>query len=256
MKLTFLGTGTSMGVPVVTCCCRVCQSADWHDHRLRTSALVATDCGKNILIDIGPDFREQMLREHVSHLDGILITHAHRDHVGGLDDIRPFNYMQQQKMNIYCNAEARAAIERDYRYIFAPHPFPGLPEANLHELTGDEEFEVAGIRVLPIKAMHKELPILGFRIGNLAYVTDANYISPKEIDKMRGVDVFIINALRKQRHFSHFSLPEALDIIAQLHPSEAYITHVSHEMGLYAEESVALPPNVHLAYDSLSITSN
>ena len=256
MKLTFLGTGTSMGVPVVTCHCRVCQSTDWHDRHLRTSALVTTDEGKNILIDIGPDFREQMLREHVSHLDGILITHAHRDHVGGLDDIRPFNYVQNQKMNIYCNAKARATIERDYHYIFAPHPFPGLPEANLHELSGDEEFEVADIRVTPIKAMHKDLPVLGFRLGNLVYVTDANYIPTKEMDKMKNADVVVINALRKEKHFSHFCLPEALDIIKQIQPREAYITHVSHEMGLYAEESPTLPPNVFFAYDSLQVTSS
>ena len=165
MRLIFLGTGTSQGVPVVACRCAVCQSADRHDRHLRTSALVETDGGANILIDIGPDFREQMLREQVSHLEGILITHAHRDHVGGIDDIRSFNYVQNRKMDLYCNAEARTTIERDYHYIFAYHEFPGLPEADIHQLSGDESFPLADVEVMPVKVMHKDLPILGYRIG-------------------------------------------------------------------------------------------
>ena len=202
MRLTFLGTGTSQGVPVIACGCAVCQSQDKRDRHLRTSALVETDEGKNILIDIGPDFREQMLREKVSHLDSILITHAHRDLVGGLDDIRSFNYVQHCKMEIFCNHEARTAIERDYHYIFAYHEFPGLPEANLHEVSGDEPFEAAGVKVMPVKAMHKDLPILGYRIGKLGYITDANHIEPRELDKLRGVDVLVVNALWKTKHFS------------------------------------------------------
>ena len=166
-----------MGVPVVACRCAVCQSDDWHDKHLRTSALVVTDAGENILIDIGPDFRYQMLREKVMHLEGILITHAHRDHVAGLDDIRSFNYVQNKKMDLYCNRVARTAIERDYHYIFAPHEFPGLPEAVIHELTGDEpSFRVGSVEVVPVKAMHKDMPVLGYRIGRLGYVTDANRI--------------------------------------------------------------------------------
>ena len=253
MKLTFLGTGTSLGVPVVACGCAVCQSADWHDKHLRTSAMVATDEGKNILIDIGPDFREQMLREKVTHLDSILITHAHRDHVAGLDDIRSFNYVQNQKMEVYCNHEAKVAIERDYHYIFVPHEFPGLPEANLHELSGDEPFHAAGVEIMPIKAMHKLLPVLGFRIGPLVYITDANYISTNEMEKLKGADILVINALRKAKHFSHYCLPEALEIIAAVQPREAYLTHVSHEMGFYAEVSNELPPHVHIAYDGLQV---
>lgn len=253
MKLTFLGTGTSQGVPVIACRCAVCQSDDWHDRHLRTSALVETDEGRNILIDIGPDFREQMLREKVTHLDGILITHAHRDHVGGLDDIRSFNYVQHQNMDLFCNHDARVAIERDYHYIFEPHEFPGLPEADLHELSGDEEFEVAGVRVIPVKAMHKTLPVMGYRIGKLAYITDANYIAPQELDKLAGIEVLVINALRKQPHFSHYCLSEALEVIAQVNPRQAYLTHMSHEMGLYAEVSKELPENVQLAYDGLQI---
>lgn len=254
MRLTFLGTGTSQGVPVIACGCAVCQSQDKRDRHLRTSALVETDEGKNILIDIGPDFREQMLREKVSHLDSILITHAHRDHVGGLDDIRSFNYVQHCKMEIFCNREARTSIERDYHYIFAYHEFPGLPEANLHEVSGDEPFEAAGVEVMPVKAMHKDLPILGYRIGKLGYITDANHIEPRELDKLRGVDVLVVNALRKTKHFSHFCLEEALEVIKEVKPNRAYITHVSHEMGLYAEVNGELPEGVQIACDGEKVT--
>lgn len=242
-----------MGVPVIACQCRVCHSEDQHDRRLRTSALIVTDRDENILVDIGPDFREQMLRERVTHLDGILITHAHRDHVGGLDDIRSFNYVQHRKMDLYCNGAAKVAIERDYHYIFTAHEFPGLPEAKIHELSGDEAFQVGSVEVMPVKAMHKDLPVLGYRIGKLGYVTDANHIEDKELYKLRGVDTLVINALRKEKHFSHFCLPEALEVIAKVSPRRAYLTHLSHEMGLYAEVSKELPENVWLAYDGLKV---
>ena len=250
MRLTFVGTGTSQGVPVIACHCRVCRSGDSRDRRLRTSALLEME-GRNILFDIGPDFRQQMLREDVGHLDAILITHAHRDHVGGLDDIRSFNYVQHSKMNVYLNAEARHAIERDYHYIFEPHQYPGLPEADLH--TVEAPFTAAGVEVTPVKAMHKDLPVLGFRIGTLAYITDANYMAPEEMAKLKGVKVLVINALRREKHFSHYSLPEALEVIETVAPERAYLTHMSHEMGLHAEVSATLPPHVELAYDGLRV---
>lgn len=252
MKITFLGTGTSQGIPVIGCKCAVCRSADSRDKRLRTSALVSVD-DKNILIDIGPDFREQMLRNDVSHLDAILVTHAHRDHVAGIDDIRPYNYYQQSPIDIYARSNAIEAIRRDYAYIFAQHIYPGLPEANLIEVSGSSVFSIGNTEVVPIEAMHKDMPILGYRMGHMAYVTDANYIAHKELDKIKGVEVLVINALRVEKHFSHFSLSEALEVIAFLKPRKAYLTHMSHEMGFYDEVCRGLPENVFLAYDGLTV---
>ena len=251
MKLTFLGTGTSQGVPVIACRCHVCRSVDERDRRLRTSALLTTNEGKHILFDIGPDFRQQMLRQKVESLDAIMVTHAHRDHVAGLDDVRSFNYVQHKNMDVYLNAIAKHALMRDYGYIFEHHDYPGLPEADLHEV--DAPFVAAGVTVVPVKAMHKDLPILAFRVGEMAYITDANHIAPEELEKLKGVKVMVINALRRQKHFSHFSLPEALEVIDKVQPEQAYLTHISHEMGLHSEVEKTLPEGVFLAYDNLEV---
>ena len=256
MKMTFLGTGTSMGVPVLTCNCQVCQSEDARDKRLRCSALLQTKHGKYILLDIGPDFRSQMFRANVPRIDAILVTHAHRDHVAGIDDVRPYNYVQRAPLDMYANEQAACAIMHDYHYIFEPHQYAGLPEITMHTVRDEECLEVAGECVVPVRAMHKDLPVLAYRIGRVGYVTDVSYIAAEELQKLVGVDVLVVNALRKQKHYSHFCLTEALHVIEQVSPRCAYLTHVSHEMGLHAEVSTdgSLPSNVYLAYDGLEVS--
>ncbi len=250
MRLVFLGTGTSQGVPLIACHCEVCSSADHKDSRLRTSALLQVG-EKNILFDIGPDFRQQMLREKVEHLDAILITHAHRDHVAGLDEIRAFNYIQNRKMEVYLDPIAERTLRNDYHYIFEPHQYPGLPEANLHIV--DAPFVAAGVDIIPIHVMHKDLPVLGFRIGDLGYITDANHIEDEELLKLKDVKILVINALRKEKHFSHFSLPEALEVATKIGPERTYLTHISHDMGMHEKVQEELPDGVYLAYDGLTI---
>lgn len=259
MHITFLGTGTSHGVPVITCPCPVCHSADSHDKRLRTSALVTDSGGNNILIDIGPDFRMQMLSNEVQHLDAILVTHAHRDHVGGIDDIRPFNWTQKCNMEIYGNREALSTIRHDYHYIFDYHQYPGLPEATLHDVSDCSPFRVGNVTITPVSGMHKDLPVLGYRLVDdqgqrIAYITDMNHIDDREQEKLIDVDLLVINALRKAKHFSHFCLDEALEIIGRVHPKRAFLTHMSHEMGFHAVVDKTLPDNVRLAYDNLKIS--
>ncbi len=253
MKLILLGTGTSQGVPVVACSCAVCTSPDRRDKHLRASALIETDEGLNLLIDIGPDFREQMLRHRVMHLDAILITHAHRDHVGGIDDIRSYNYVQRKAMDIYGNDEALRTLRHDYSYIFSDFRYPGLPEANLLPLTGGEVLHVGRQMVQPIQGMHKSLPVLGYRVGPIGYITDMNYIPADELRKLHGVQILVVNALRHEPHFSHFCLPEALALIEEVQPRRAVLTHISHQMGLYADVEKELPEGVTLGYDNLAI---
>lgn len=258
MIITFLGTGTSQGVPVIACPCEVCHSEDPHDKRLRTSALV-TDCeGNNILVDIGPDFRTQMLSHDVRHLEAILITHAHRDHVGGIDDIRPLNWVQQQDMEVYANTPAIDSLKHDYHYIFEPHIYPGLPEVTLHDVSDCRPFVVGALTITPIRGMHKDLPVLGYRMDekegrSLAYITDMNHILPEEMSKLESLDLLVINSLRQKKHFSHFCLPETLAVIAECKPKVAYLTHMSHEMGAHAKVDPTLPEGVHLAYDNLTV---
>ncbi|MDD2278987.1 MAG: MBL fold metallo-hydrolase [Bacteroidales bacterium] len=251
MKLTFLGTGTSQGVPVIACNCPVCQSRDIHDHRLRTSVLIEHN-ESSILVDAGPDFRQQMLNAKVKNLDSILLTHEHRDHIAGIDDVRAFNFVNKRPMDIWAEERVQKALQCDFSYIFAENKYPGAPEIILHSIDG-LPFLINDLRIIPIRAFHFKMPVYGFRIDNLTYITDANFISEEEKEKMVGTQYLVINALRKQKHISHFSLPEALKLIAELSPRKAYITHISHQMGLSKDVQKELPENVCLAYDGLSI---
>jgi phosphoribosyl 1,2-cyclic phosphate phosphodiesterase len=250
VKITFLGTGTSQGVPVIACDCKTCKSEDSHDNRLRTSLLLETE-EESLLIDAGPDFRQQMLREHVSKLDAILLTHEHKDHIAGLDDVRAFNYKSQDAIDIYSEERVIRAVRKEYSYVFSEFQYPGIPKMRLNAID-DQVFSVKGISVVPVRVFHYRLPVYGFRFGNFAYITDANYIPEESKEKLYGVKYLVINALRKEKHISHFSLREAIDIIREISPKKAFITHISHQMGCHADVSVELPPEIILAYDGLS----
>lgn len=251
IKVTFLGTGTSHGVPVITCKCPVCRSEDPRDNRLRTSVLIETQ-GKVFVIDTGPDFRLQMLREDVQQLDGIFFTHAHKDHVAGLDDIRAFNYVTKKPVDVYAEKRVQESLKREYAYVFADEKYPGIPQMELHTIN-DKPFIAKEIEIIPIRAYHYKLPILGFRIGDFSYITDANFIPPKDMEKLKGTKKLVINALRKKTHISHFSLGEALQVIEKIEPDKAYLIHLSHLMGLHRTVEEELPENVHIAYDGLKI---
>ncbi len=254
MKLTFLGTGTSQGVPIIGCNCNVCQSTNPKDKRLRTSVLIEIN-NHTFVIDSGPDFRQQMLREKVQKLDAIIFTHEHKDHTGGLDDVRAFNYIQKKPMEVYCEKRVSDSLKNEYLYVFSESKYPGLPKININ-IIDENTFKIFDVEIIPIRVMHLKLPILGYKIGNIAYITDANYISEIEKDKIKGVKVLIINALRKEEHMSHFTLSEALKLIEEIKPEKAYLTHISHSLGLADEVEKELPKNVFLAYDGLSVDVN
>ncbi|MFT4032765.1 MAG: MBL fold metallo-hydrolase [Siphonobacter sp.] len=253
MQITILGTGTSQGVPVIGCTCPVCRSLDYRDKRLRVSVHVEVN-GRSFIIDTGPDFRTQALREHIIHLDAVLFTHAHKDHTAGLDDIRPFNFRQNSDIPLYGEANVLDQIQMEFSYAFAENKYPGVPRLRLEPII-HEPFEVLGIEVTPIRVMHHRLPVYGFRIQDFCYITDANFIPEEEYPKFKNCRVLILNALHKgPKHLSHFTLPEALAIIERIKPERAYITHISHSMGLHREVETELPPNVRLAYDGLRLT--
>lgn len=254
MKLTILGSGTSQGVPIIGCGCEVCSSPSPKDKRLRTSAFVETE-GAHFCIDIGPDFRYQILREGITRCDAILFTHEHADHVAGLDEIRPFNYVTQRAMDLYAEARVCDELTHRFAYIFNENPYPGAPRANLHTIEVDTDFSINDTTVVPIRIQHGGLPIVGFRIENTAYITDVKIIPDSELPKLRGLETLVISALRKEPHYSHISLQEALAYIALIQPQKAYITHISHQMGLHEEVQSSLPENVFLAYDGLVIVS-
>lgn len=250
-KITFLGTGTSQGVPVIGCDCDTCKSNDFRDKRLRTSVLIELE-EKVFVIDTGPDFRQQMLRENVKDLTAILFTHEHKDHIAGLDDIRAFNYIHKRPMEVYADARVQKALRREYAYVFAEDKYPGIPEMQTHTID-NSPFNIGDIKIIPIRLMHHNLPIFGFRINDFTYITDTNCIESVEKEKIKGSKVIVVNALRKKKHISHFNLDEALQLIKELQPEQAYLTHVSHLMGKQADVEKELPDNVKFAYDGLSI---
>jgi phosphoribosyl 1,2-cyclic phosphate phosphodiesterase len=252
VEVTFLGTGTSQGVPVIACHCRVCQSNDSKDKRLRSSIMIEIN-KQIIVIDTGPDFRQQMLREHVDNVDAILFTHEHKDHTAGLDDIRSFNYIKQKPMDVYAEERVQHSLMKEFAYIFAEKKYPGIPQIKLHTIS-DKEFKIDELVIVPIRAMHYRLPVLGFRIGDFTYLTDTNYISEEAKEKIVGSKYIAVTGLRKQKHISHFSLSEALTLLDELSPKHGYITHCSHQLGTYEEIQKELPAHVMLAYDGLKIT--
>lgn len=254
VEAVFLGTGTSQGIPVIGCECPVCHSADKKDRRLRSSLLLKIN-GQNIVIDAGPDFRQQMLFAQVKTLRAILITHEHADHIFGLDDVRSYNWIQKLPMDIYAEKRVLKSIERIFDYVFAENQYPGTPKMKLHTIE-NEPFDIDEIHFVPVRCYHHKLPVFGFRIGGLSYITDTNYIDDGEIKKLYGSRVLIINALRKEKHISHFNLDQALEVIGKIHPGKAYLTHISHGFGRHEEIESLLPPNVFAAYDGLKITTS
>ncbi|RCH54096.1 MBL fold metallo-hydrolase [Mucilaginibacter hurinus] len=251
MKVTFLGTGTSQGVPVIACNCEVCTSADPNDKRLRTSIMIEAE-GKTIVIDSGPDFRYQMLRAHVQLLDAIVFTHEHKDHVAGLDDVRAFNYKQQEAMDVYAVERVQKAIKREFQYIFDEYTYPGIPRVNLHTI-GNGPFNIGGLEITPIEVLHYKLPVLGFRINDFTYITDAKSITDIEKEKIKGTKVLVVNALQKQTHISHFTFDEAVEFAQSIGADKTYFTHISHRLGRHYVISQELPDGIELAYDSLQL---
>ncbi|OUV75724.1 MAG: hypothetical protein CBC83_02075 [Flavobacteriales bacterium TMED123] len=251
MKVTFLGTGTSQGIPVIACKCEVCKSSNPKDSRLRTSVLIETD-NQTIVIDTGPDFRQQMLRENVQKLDAIVFTHQHKDHVAGMDDVRAFNYKLKKDMDVYCTAEVEKALIREFPYVFSSYKYPGVPAVKIHKIT-NEKFNIGGVNILPIEALHYKLRVFGYRIKDFVYLTDISEISEKEKEKMKGAEVIVLDALRKSPHISHLSLNQAVELLEQLRPKKAYLIHISHLMGLHNEVEKELPDFIKPSFDGLRL---
>ncbi|MNJ84401.1 Phosphoribosyl 1,2-cyclic phosphodiesterase [compost metagenome] len=251
-SVTVLGSGTSQGVPVIACGCHVCTSQKKEDNRLRCSVLLEIG-GRNFVIDAGPDFRQQMLKFQVKTLEAVLFTHEHKDHMAGLDDVRAFNFIEKRDMDIYCSKAVEEALRREYHYAFSDDKYPGIPQLNIINIE-NKPFNLSGdIPIVPVEVMHYFMPVFGFRIGDFAYITDAKTVSPEEVEKLKGVKVLIINALRKEPHISHFNLEEALAFINEVKPEKAYLTHISHMFGTHEEIEKELPENVFAAYDGLKL---
>jgi len=251
LKVIFLGTGTSQGVPIIGCNCEVCLSVDFRDKRLRTSVYIETEKVK-LVIDTGPDFRQQMLQNRLSDMDAILFTHEHKDHVAGLDDIRPINYLQNKELPIYGSEQVIQHLKAEFAYIFAEKKYPGIPQVSIN-LINLQPFEVNGERIIPIQVMHHKMPVLGFRIRNFTYITDANYIAPEELEKVKGSDVVVLNGLQIKHHISHFTLEDAKAVLTQIGSPKNYLTHISHHLGRHAQVESELPDSIKLAFDGLSL---
>lgn len=251
MKVTFLGTGTSQGVPFIGCSCLVCTSKDNYDKRLRSSIWVRS-ASTSIIIDTGPDFRQQALINQIDKVDAVLYTHGHKDHVAGLDDIRAFNYWQKGPIDIYGNGHTLETLHREFQYVFSGTPYPGIPQLNTH-LIDDETFTIGDLTITPIKVLHYKMEVLGFRINDFTYITDANFIESSEIDKIIGSKVVVLNALRKEKHISHFTLEEAIAIAELIQAPQTYLTHISHQLGLHKEVTWELQEGIALAYDQLTL---
>jgi phosphoribosyl 1,2-cyclic phosphate phosphodiesterase len=252
VTITFLGTGTSQGVPVIACECEVCTSANPYDNRLRTSVLIEAE-DKTIVIDSGPDFRYQMLRAGVKHLDAIVFTHEHKDHIAGMDDIRAFNYRQNAPIDVYADFRVQRALIREFPYIFDGNGYPGVPQVTVHPI-GLNPFSIGSVTFTPVEVLHYLLPVMGFRVNDFTYITDAKTISEAEKQKIRGSKILVINALQKQTHISHFTLAEAVAFSQEIGAEQTYLTHISHRLGKHEDITKELPPNIHLAYDGLKLT--
>ena len=251
MTVTFLGTGTSSGVPMIGCTCPVCRSLDPRDQRLRTAVHIAAE-GRSLVVDTGPDFRQQMLRARIHQLDALLFTHEHKDHTAGLDDVRAFNFRQQQALPVFAELRVLEQLQREFAYVFAAHKYPGVPQLSLHPIERDDApFDVLGLAVQPLRALHHRLPVLGFRLGGFAYLTDANHLGPETLDQLRGADTVVLNALRREPHLSHFTLAEAVAVLEEVRPRRAYLTHISHQLGRHLEVEKELPAWIRLAHDGL-----
>jgi phosphoribosyl 1,2-cyclic phosphate phosphodiesterase len=251
IKITFLGTGTSQGVPLIACNCEVCTSSNPKDKRLRSSILIET-AKTRLVIDSGPDFRQQLLREKIKRLDAVVFTHEHKDHIAGLDEVKAFNFLNKMRMPVYATQRVQSALKREFGYIFSEEKYPGIPEVDLFEYD-DAIFNINDIVLEPINVMHYKLPVKGFRVNDFAYITDANFIAETEKEKLKDLNVLVLNALRREPHISHFTFNEAIELVKELKPRKAYFTHISHQLGLHDELMKELPANIELASDGLQL---
>jgi len=253
LQITFLGTGTSQGVPLIACKCQVCQSNNSKDKRLRSSIQIDID-GKVLVIDSGPDFRQQMLRNNTMRLDGLIFTHEHKDHIAGMDDIRAFNFISKKPIEVYATTQVQEALRREFHYIFSDFQYPGIPKLIFNTINSNSNINIEGINITPIEVLHYKLPVLGYRIKDFTYITDANFIDDANIEKIKGSQHLVLNALRHEAHISHFTLEQAIALGQKLDIPNVYFTHISHQLGLHDEVNKILPSGFQLAYDALKIT--